>query len=323
VQWEGPTRAQNPVNPPKGILKIAMPIVTMTSADSLQTADGFIAGAKSLDWKTNLIDGQGTPQGFSNAFATALAEKPNAIADITIPDTYVGPYILQTKQKKIPTVVISQSTDPKASEHFDVDVPYPGNFQAVLQAYYVICQSNGTAQVAYTWDPGYPSLVSELAVSMAIMKMCTGCKVLTVHYHDTATAENPNEYATDTSALLQKYGNNLQYLLTPYGVDLQSAAEAVKTSGFDTKLLTLNGDPSSIALVHQGLVEADVATSNGWLGMAGFDQLLRVMAGQQPLSEGKEGLPERLITQSSYPPGGVVTWPVNYAHNYELVWGEK
>lgn len=322
AEWSGPDPAADRVAPPSGTKTIAVPVVTAASGSLMAYADGFDDAAQTLGWTTKVIDGKGTPAGFSGAFATALGMNPDALASDGIPNTFVGDYVAQAKERGLPTVLFGQSQDEKTPEQFDAVVPYPSIFQAVLQAYYVVCDSRGTAKVVYSWDPGYPVFVDALAASTAILKQCSGCEVLEVHDRDTATASDPTKYAADTTALLQKWKGKLGYLLTPYGLNIAAAATAVQSSGQEVKLLTMVGDESSRALVRQGLVEADVATADNWLGWAAMDQLLRVMAGKQPLPESRIGLPEMLITHDNAPAEGAdIDWPTDYTSMYKKTWG--
>lgn len=321
-EWRGPTRKSDAVNPPPGAKKVAIPIVTQASGSLVAYADGFTEAAKALGWTTKIVDGKGTPAGFSAAFTTALAMNPDAIASDAIPNTFVGPYLAQAKDRGLPTVLFGQSSDKGTAEQFDAVVPYPAVFQAALQAYYLICHSKGTAKVVYSWDPGYPVFKDALATSLAILKQCTSCEVLEVHDRDTATASDPTKYSADTTSLLQKWRGKVDYLLTPYGLNIAAAATAVQSSGLDVKLLTMVGDESSRALVSQGLVEADIATADKWLGWAAMDQLLRVMAGQKPLPEARIGLPEMIVTKTNAPAeGNDIDWPTDYAGMYKQTWG--
>jgi ribose transport system substrate-binding protein len=315
TKWHGPTTAPSP---PTGKKLVIIPVVN--GGEPLLAAQGVEDAAKALGWTTTVIAGQGTPSSYQTAFQSALADKPDAIVLVSIPESQVGNYIPQARKAGI-KMVEADGYPPSSGEKYDAYVTDMSGITGKVEAWYAIAKSNGTAQAVMFWDPSALSLAAGLAGAKAEFAKCSGCKVLQSFLVDSSEGANPTKESADVSSLLQKYGDKLQYLLTAYGFGLQSVATTVGSCNCSTQVLTKNGEQASLQLVKQGLVQVDSGTNSTWIGWAAVDQLIRVFAGQKPLGPFSEGLPLHIFTKSNLPPNNLWVPAIDFKAKYKKIWG--
>ncbi|GAC1594089.1 MAG: hypothetical protein NVS3B21_15760 [Acidimicrobiales bacterium] len=284
---------------------------------------GVVEAAKAIGWDATYLDGKGTPQGFAEAFSTALAGKPDAIVTMALPESVVGTYIAQAHAQNIKVIGLSsipESATP-ANSKYDGYVAGRELLNAELEAYWTIADSNGSAKVGFIWDPAYPFLVSALESAKKIFAQCSGCKVLEVANRQLSVAADPLKYQQFAQSLIQRHPD-MGYILMPYGLGTRSIIEAVKTSGKDIKVVNKNSDPVNIALVNQGLLAQENGTSPTMFGWAGLDQTVRVLAGKAPLDDWQENLPLHIYVKANAPAAGEFDWEktTDFKTHYLKLW---
>jgi ribose transport system substrate-binding protein len=315
--WSGPTESVKP--PAGGKLNI---IVCKIGTSCEEVGKRATAIAEKLGWTAEILDGQGSPEGFQKAFTTAAANKPTAVITVAIPENQVADGVAELRKQKIPVVGVSAIAEGGAVG-YDAHVSSRETFQAVLEATKAIADSKGTAKVVYLWDVGYPHLVEALNTSKKVLEGCTGCKVLEVRERTLAQATDPIEMQNITTSLIQKYGKDLQYILTPYGNGVESIIAAVKAAGRDDiKVLSKNAEPERLSSVNAGDQLADFGAIRGWNAYAAIDQVGRLAAGKPALADAEQGIPATVFDKGNAPADGKVDWNtyVNYAERYEQMW---
>jgi ribose transport system substrate-binding protein len=258
-------------------------------------------------------------------FASAIAKKPDGIITVALPATQVADKLAQARKTGIKTIGVAAIPQGTRDE-YDVYVQLLEAFTSQLEAWYAIADSNGTAKVVYLWDYGYPHLVQGAEESLAVMKKCRTCKVLEVYKRELATAADPVAMQKITTSLIQKYGKDLQYILTPYGFGVTPVIEATRAAGrSDIKVLSKNAEVLNLGQVAQGKQRADFGTAVDWAGYAAIDQIIRLFAGQKPLKPWQEGLSVRVFTKANAPKNGVVDWTklVDFKTEYKRLWGVR
>jgi ribose transport system substrate-binding protein len=315
TKWHGPTSAPKPAKNKKLVI---IPVVN--GGAPLLATQGVQEAAKALGWSTKVIAGQGTPSSYQTAFQSAFAENPDAIVLVSIPESQVGNYIPQARKRGI-KLVEADGYPPRSGDKYDAYVTDVSGITAKIEAWYAIAKSKGTAKAVMFWDPSAISLAAGLAGAKAEFAKCPGCKVLESYLVDSSEGANPTKESADVSALLQKHGDDLEYMLTSYGFGLQAIATTVGSCRCDTQVLTKNGEEASLQLIKQGLVEVDSGTSSAWIGWAAVDQLVRLFAGQKPLGAFSEGLPVRIFTKSNLPPKNRWEPPLDFRAKYKQIWG--
>ena len=99
TKWHGPTSAPTPA---KGKNIVIIPVVN--GGEPLLATQGIEDAAKALGWTTKVIAGQGTPSSYQTALQSALADNPDAIVLVSIPESQVGNYIPQIRRRGIKMV---------------------------------------------------------------------------------------------------------------------------------------------------------------------------------------------------------------------------
>ena len=316
--WTGPTSAPE-VEEGKNLQ-----IVVCLFGTACQTGgEAAKEAAEKMGWTAELIDGKGTPEGAAQGMATALSKQPDGIVTVSIPEGQVSDKLAEAKAEGIPVVTIADANE----EHdgYDAFVTRQELETSMLEAWYAIADSNGKAKVVFLWDSGYQHLVEGLDLATKILEACEGCKVLHTYSRTLATATNPTAMEQLTSSILKRYGNEVEYILTPYGFGVSPVLSAARTAGSDVKVLSKNAQSENLELVAAGEQTADFGSSIEWWGWAAIDQLRRLIAGEEPLPDAKEGLSLRAFNVSNAPADGEVDWldPVNFKAEYEKIWGVK
>lgn len=319
--WPGPTSTPTP---PKG-KKIAIVVCLFGTACEDSGREAAKAAAL-LGWKADVIDGKGTPATYFQAMDSVLAKGYDAIITMAIPESLVADKIAAAHKKHIPVVGIASIPEKASSDHYDAYVSYHEITGSALQAAWVIASSKGTGKVVMLWDYGYPHLVAGATVAKRILAQCTGCKLLELQKRELATAADPVAMSKITTALVNKYGKDLQYIMTPYGFGVAPIIEALRAAGrSDVQVLSNNGEKQQLAFVANGQMPADSGVSVPWSGYAAIDQTIRLLDGQKALPDFQEGVSVRLFVKSNAPKTGVFNWNtlVNVAGEYKKLWGLK
>jgi ribose transport system substrate-binding protein len=323
TKWTGPTQ---PSKAPTG-KKVAVISCASVAPACKNNAMGAVHAAQALGWQATYIDGKASIQGYVTAFQTALNMNPDAIVTVALPESQLQTYIAKAHAKKIPVVGITLTREKIANPngHYDSYPTFREDENALLEATWVIADSNGTAHIGFLWDPGYPFLVNELHLEQALFKRCTGCKVEEVAYRDFATAGNPVRMQALATALLQRHPD-MNYVLCPYGINCQSVALAAKALGrSNVKVVSKNADAQNVSLVHQGVLAAEVGGSTEWSGWSAIDDVVRFLNHQKVLGLAGHNLPIHIFVKSNAPASGVYDYSkfFNFKAQYLKLWGRR
>src|SRR5205814_4977041 len=193
-----------------------------------------------------------------------------------------------------------------------------------LQADWVIGKTNGQARVLslqFTdaiWGPWIQQgFTTELKTSSG----CAVLDTLKVGNADVADGKLPQMFST---ALLK--GTAANAVNVPLdGWFFAGLSQAVQSSGRAAKLAVIGafGEPGNLDLIRKGTGEdASVGFSAPWIGWAGVDSLLRVLA-KQPVQPAGAGL--QVIDASTNLPAAGQPFSyhpaVDYPSAYKKVWG--
>jgi ribose transport system substrate-binding protein len=320
--WVGP---KTPVQAPekKKIVAISCATVAPFCANVTQ---GAVEAAKALGWDATYIDGKASINGYVQAFETAINMKPDGIITMALPESQLATYIAKAHAAGIKLVGASSIPEKVSVENgkYDAYVSVREDSNTLLQAWYTIADSDGKAKVTWMWDPGYPFLVAALERSKKIIAECSGCKAEEVGLREFASAANPVRMQELGAGLLSR-NPDAEYVLTAYGLNSHSIALAAKAMGRNVKVVAKNADPNNVAFVSQGELQAEVGASSNWGGWAAVDQMVRLLAGQQPLDIMEENQPEHIFVTSNAPADGVLDFQklYDYKGKYLELWGRK
>ena len=320
--WVGPkSSAKAPEH--KKVIAISCATVAPFCAN---VTEGAVEAAKALGWDATYIDGKGSIQGFVQAFETAINMKPDGIIAMALPESQLATYIAKAHAAGIKLVGASSTPEKISVEngHYDAYVSVREDSNTLLQAWYVIADSDGKAKVTWMWDPGYPFLMSALERSKQIIGECSGCKAEEVGLRELSAAANPVRMQQLGAGLLSR-NPDADYVLTAYGLNSNSIALAAKSMGRDVKVVVKNADPNNVAFVNQGSLRAEIGASSNWGGWATVDQMVRLLAGQPPLGIMEENQPEHIFVKANAPADGLFDFQklYDYKGKYLELWGRK
>ena len=321
--WPGPkTSAKAPEH--KKIVAISCATVAPFCAN---VAQGSVEAAKALGWEASYLDGKGSVQGFVQAFETAINAKPDAILVMAIPESLVATYIAKAHAAGIKVIAASSTPEDISVDngHYDAYVSVREDTNALLQAWFVMADSDGKAKLTWMWDPGYPFLTAELEKQKKLFAaQCGGCKQEEVGLRELSAAANPVRMQQLGAGLISRNAD-AEYILTAYGLNSHSLFMAAQSAGRAVKVVSKNNDPNNVAFVAQGQLYAEMGASSNWGGWATLDQTVRVLAGEKPLSPTEENQPEHIFVKDNSPASGELDWTklYDYKTKYLQLWGRK
>ena len=251
--WDGPTTGPKAVKD-KSVVYVSL---TQNSSGNADSARGAQDAAKLLGWKFTLMDGRGTATGGADALAQAIALKPNAIilGSVSIENNKT---LIKQANDAVIVVIGWHATDkpgPVADPKVFTNVGTDPWAIAYTAGEYAVVDSDGKAQAEVISDRQYPIVVTKSDGIEKAISECSGCKLLS---EDNAPfGEVPQRTPGLISSLLQRFGNNLDYILTFNEVYFDFAVPTLKAAG-------LTGDqPPHLVAAGDGSESAYQRIRNG------------------------------------------------------------
>jgi len=318
--WTGPTSA-----PELKGEKTLQVIICLTGTECEIAGKGAEKAAESMGWKAEMIDGKGTPEGFNEAMSTALAKQPDAILTVAVPESQISDKLAEAKEEGIAVASVASANEGLGG--YDAWVVSQETVASMMEGWYAVAEDHGKANVVFLWDKSFPHLAEALEHTEEIVNACGGCKILQTYSRTLTTATNPTAMEQLTNSILQHYGGEVGWILTPYGFGVAPVIAAVRSAGEEVNVLSKNESQPNLEMVAAGEQAAQAGFSAPWLGWAGVDQLRRILAGEEPLPESEEGLTFHMFVPGNTPKNGVTTiWTEgknNFETEYERIWGVK
>lgn len=316
--WKGPTAAPSH----EAGKKIQVIVCTKGAAACMATGNGVIAAAKSLGWTAEIIDGGGTPQGYAQAWDTALSRKPDAIIGIAVPTLAVGDKLEEAKSQGIITVATGDA-EPDSGTAYDAYVSFRMPLMESLLAYAEIARTDGKADSIVVTDPSAPSLIEAMDQYKAIMKTCDGCKVTDVSWTIPDAIDPTKVNAIITGALAKN--PDATTLTVPYSIGLPAVIQSVASAGKSdqVKILVKDADPAGLEALKAGQVQYNAGASPTWAGWGSVDQVVRGLAGEDYLAGDQTGLGVVTFDAETVPADtDVDKWDglVDFASEYKKIW---
>lgn len=302
---------------------IAYVAADLTNGGVRAVSVGVQEAASRIGWKVAVIDGRASAQGRTDALTKAMTMKPAGIVLGGFDAAEQSTVIEQATDLKIPVVGWHAGAKPgpdPASGLFTNITTDPLEVSRIA-ADFAIADSDGTAGVAVFTDSQYEIAVKKADAIKAEIQRCSGCSVL--EYEDSPIAEVDTRMPGLVSALLQKNGARLTYLLAINGNYFGGARSALKTAGKPgagppKSVAAGDGDAAEFqrirAVDYQAATVAEPLYLQGWQLV---DELNRAIAGQPASSfVAKPGL----VTKANVPTGDVFDPASGYREVYAKVW---
>jgi ABC-type sugar transport system substrate-binding protein len=178
-KWRGPTSAPAPAK----TAVVDVVVCTSGSVACSEAGQGVQAAAALLGWTVHVYDGGFNPAGYATAYASAMADKPNAIIGVAVPADQIQAQLSAAKAAGIITVAVGD-IPPKTAG----DIPYNSyvDFRMPLMesmlAYYEIAKTNGKANTIVATDTSFGSLIQAMKQYDNVMATCSTCKVHNIQW---------------------------------------------------------------------------------------------------------------------------------------------
>lgn len=316
--WLGPDSTPAP---PKGI---KLQIIICAPGTACETAANFAKeAADALGWDAEIVAGAGTPESFTQAFDTALSKKPDVIMTMAVPDVLVGASLAKAKTQGVVTISVADVPAASVADGYDSYVSYRMPLMHQVNAYHIIAETQGKANVILINDSAFPNLVESNDQFEKVMSQCSGCKVNRIDWQIT-DALDPVKADTVITAALQA-NPDATHIVVPYSIGMSSVVEAIRKAGKTdkVKLVSKDGDQIGLQTVASGGSSANAGVSLEWVAYAGVDQAIRGVTKSPYLPPEQLGLGVHLFTKDNTPADGLADYKpfVDFKAKYLSLWG--
>jgi ribose transport system substrate-binding protein len=279
--WTGPTSSPAPAKGKKVTL-----ISCLQASDCALDATAMAEAAKAIGWEPTIVDGKGDVSVYNASIRSAVNAGTDGIINIALPAPLIQDGLRFAADKKVPVISAANivPNDPLIAgsvEHRWAD-------QAAMLLQWIIADGNGKGGIVLLRDDEFPGIKARGdGFADALKKAnCPDCKLLADPNLSVMVFINQTQMAQQVQSLVARYGEDLKYIVTPYGsVDGFIAPVLKSLNRTDIKIVSYDGNKQQLQLCQQGSVGAIAVTLHTWAGWAAVDQLNRAFAGQPPAAE--------------------------------------
>jgi ribose transport system substrate-binding protein len=170
--WTGPGSSPTP---PRGANVIYVSS-DQNNPFSSEFGTYFRQAAAKLGWHATVIDGKGTPSGWSDGLRQAIAAKPDAIVTSAQAPSVQQP-LAQAAAAGIPVLGLHSAAvpGPDAADHLFTNITSDPAAAGKVMADWAIADSGGKAHVVIVGDDQYPVSNVKRDAMVAAIKACSGC----------------------------------------------------------------------------------------------------------------------------------------------------
>jgi ribose transport system substrate-binding protein len=296
----------------------------LTNGGIAGVAGGVQQAARVIGWPLRILDGEGSPTGHRSALRLAIRLHPGGIILGGFDASEHRSELRRARADGIPLIGWHAAGRPGPDPRDGLFVNVETNPTAVarLAARYAIANSGGTAKAVIFTDSEFTIARLKARVMGAELQACRACAVLKTI--DTPIASAATRVPALVTALLQRFGARLRYLLAINGAYIAGARAGLIGGGRrggdpPFGVAAGDGDAAEFARIRAGDYQAASVAEPLYLqGWQLIDELNRARAGA-PASG--YVAPPRLITKADVPAGDVFDPPGGYRANYARIWG--
>lgn len=316
TDWLGPTAAPHV----PGGKTIAIVSCGATVCNETAEAGADIAREAGFDAELVNINGTADIANLNQAMSSAIALGPDAIVGVCITATQVADKLEQAADAGILTVSTCDPTPTGGVGQFAAAADYANGLSAELLGWGIVANTDGRADVVAIRDEAFPAVVRKIDNLVEVIEGCGSCRVKAETWQITDAA-NSAKAANILTGIINA-NPEMNTLVLPYSVGIQSAVQAVASSGRDIKIYADDLDAVNQQMLDDGQIEM-VSSVDPQLAMYQcIDQVIRGLGGE-PYVE-PEGLPylAHLYTRENLPSTGVGAFLeyVDYADVYADLW---
>ncbi|MEU6192225.1 sugar ABC transporter substrate-binding protein [Streptomyces sp. NPDC047061] len=320
--WQGPTSSPKPA---KGKFVIDIPCAQAAVGCS-RPGDSFLAAAKELGWRTQMIDPAGDPQKLQAAFQQAVQLGADGIFAPGASKTQVGSLLPKLRKAGIKLITMAGELDKPSATTWDATMQNDyAPFAKVLAAY--VALKDPKAKVLVVNDSEYPQVNSGFqAFKKALAAYCPTCSVGATL--DFSIVDLQTTFPQKVKASLQSHPD-VTWVYAPYDFAGVQINQAILQAGLVGKVKTVgtDGNPQNLQALAEGQGQtASYARSNEWVGYAAADQMNRLFNGEKIWGTdgfGGENYGIQLFDKSNLPSDTKTVWSGGYdfRNRYRELWG--
>ncbi len=315
-KWVGPTKAVKPApNKTIGIIPC-----TLAAAGCTRVHDGAVAAAEALGYETVVLDGKGDPQQYLSNVEDLIQQDVDAILNVVIPDSTIPSGLQAAEKAGTPVICTVCGNPPKPDVPVTSDVEVDADYaaQGVAAADFII--ANGGGKVVTMNDNIFrPNQVRWEELTKRLNESDNVEIVDDVAI--TASGDINANHQKVTMGVLQRFPEGeLDWITTPADSEGIGQVQAIQATGREeVQTVGYDCDEQNLGFIRDGAGEAAcVATPLEWLGWAGMDQVVRILAGEEFVEE-PVGI--RVITADNVPAEGEPAIDVDFESEYKKLWG--
>lgn len=319
TSWLGPTESP-PL--PKGK---TIAFVSCGAEICNETGEVGVEIAEKAGFKAELVNknGAGDVQNLNQAMSSALALHPAAIVGICVTATQVAEKLEQAEGEGVITISTCDPTPTGGKGEDTAAADFANGLSTELLGWAIVANTEGEANVVAIEDRGYPAVIRKIGNLVKVIEGCSGCAVKTATWQ-AAEAANPATAANFLTGLINA-NPEMTTLVMPYSIGIQSAVQAVASSGREIDIYADDADLVNLQELRGGHTKMLSSVDPQLVMYQAVDQAIRGLD-ESPFVEPAE-LPYlgHLYTQQDAPKTGVGAFVkyFDYPAEYEKMWGEK
>jgi ABC-type sugar transport system substrate-binding protein len=304
--------------PPKGK---KLDFVTCAIPLCIEIQQGVQAAASKLGWTVKVINGGLTPATFISAMDEVVQDAPDAALGIGIlPNSAIQTQLSALAAKHIPWIAVASPSDvgPDMLANFESSAGLAVTGQVVAD--WVVADSNGSAKVAYYWDPTETQSVgikNDFVSQMS--KLCPKCSV-SVQVTNFTTGIGTTDPGQVVSYLQAHPSTN--YLVIGEGDAITGIPQALSAAGLSdkVKIATRGSTTTNIKDIAHGSEAMAVTDETTEIGWSMVDAVARHFLGD-PITDPTAVGVVHVITKSNLPADLNVPYTVpNYQSYFLKAW---
>ncbi|GAC1402892.1 MAG: substrate-binding domain-containing protein [Candidatus Velthaea sp.] len=318
--WTGPTSS------PKIAKNITVGVLpcSMSLEGCARQAQGVVAAAKALGWKTIVIDGQLNTNTQQNAMESFINQHVNAIAIESIPASTLCQQIKAARDASIVTIS-GYASDPRSCGGLGAVIVPQEQVGAYCAAFVI---ANGGGNAAQVGSNGNPQILARSHGFVGyIDKYGAGSTKVVETQYIPFSSIGPPEQPIMNAILARHPQGQLNWIFAGFDAMIRPLiAAAGSQSRNELKGCSSDGDLATLDDIRQGNVQAaTVGFPLVWTGWGMVDELNRSL-NHVPLFplDKVEGTTAKLLTKDNLPPAGQsYDADVDYRSHYKSIWGVK
>lgn len=311
--WPGPTDGPR-ARPGVKVMWIACGFAAEGCKDPAEAA-GLAADA--LGWDLRVVDGQLDPRIQNRAISEAVDQGYDAIILSAVSVDAVAGAVQRARSAGIVVGSWDGGNEPSPTGvSFEVDQPVAQ--QGINMANYMIWQSGGAARAYLTEAPEFNVVRGWIQGARQTLQACNTCEIVR---EDKFTAAEASTRVPTLMVSALRENPKINTVIGAYDASMLSALPSIRGAGFNSvRVGGFNGIAPWLQLIRDGQANATSAVPIKWGAWAAFDDVNRLLSGQQIV---EQHVPTRLITTDNIadiPQQGQWEGDIDYMSEYRRIW---